>query len=113
MLLQAGIVPLVVEIGASRLLAVCQQPGDMCMSERVIIVPGAGSGIGRATAVELASRGLTPVLVGRTQTTLEETANLALEANGSIPVAVEPIDVTDAGLCRDMIRRVLTRFGRI
>ena len=42
--------------------------------EKTVIVTGAGSGIGRATAIRFANEGANVVLVGRTAETLQETA---------------------------------------
>lgn len=42
--------------------------------EKTVIVTGAGSGIGRATAIRFAQEGARVVLVGRTAETLKETA---------------------------------------
>lgn len=64
----------------------------------VSVVTGAGSGIGRATAVALAAHGgadATVVLVGRRAETLEETASLVAGAGGRPMVRVA--DVSDAG----------------
>ena len=41
--------------------------------EKTVIVTGAGSGMGRATALRFANEGATVVLVGRTSETFEET----------------------------------------
>lgn len=63
----------------------------------VSVVTGAGSGIGRATAVALGSHGgadAVVVLVGRRAETLEETASLVSRAGGR-PV-VQVADVADA-----------------
>ena len=46
------------------------------MSRDVAVVTGAGSGIGRATALRLARDGLRVLAVGRTEATLEQTAAL-------------------------------------
>ena len=43
----------------------------------VAVITGAGSGVGRAVAIGLAAAGGTPVLVGRTRESLEETAMIA------------------------------------
>jgi NAD(P)-dependent dehydrogenase (short-subunit alcohol dehydrogenase family) len=57
-------------------------------------VTGAGSGIGRASAVAVARLGATAHLVGRTAETLQETARLIADYGGSAVVRVG--DVTDA-----------------
>jgi NAD(P)-dependent dehydrogenase (short-subunit alcohol dehydrogenase family) len=58
------------------------------------VVTGAGSGIGRATAIALAGEGAAVTLVGRTESTLAETA-ATIEAEGGRAWA-RPGDVTDA-----------------
>ncbi|MET0885346.1 MAG: SDR family oxidoreductase [Mycetocola sp.] len=57
-----------------------------------LVVTGAGSGIGRAVALELAERGATAYILGRRKTALEETVQLAKGHPGLlIPV---PCDLT-------------------
>ena len=58
----------------------------------VAVVTGAGSGIGRASAVALARRGLDVALVGRTEATLRGVAK-DVEASG-VRAAVVPADVS-------------------
>jgi NAD(P)-dependent dehydrogenase (short-subunit alcohol dehydrogenase family) len=60
------------------------------LSGRTILVTGAGTGIGRATAVLLSTMGARLVLVARRREKLEETAAL-LEGTGH---AVEPFDLS-------------------
>lgn len=50
---------------------------------RSAIVTGAGSGIGRASALRFASEGASVLCVGRTQNTIDETVDMVLEAGGS------------------------------
>jgi NAD(P)-dependent dehydrogenase (short-subunit alcohol dehydrogenase family) len=59
----------------------------------VAVITGAGSGVGRAVALALAEAGGMPVLVGRTQDPLWETAALVAGAGGQS--LVRPADVTD------------------
>jgi len=77
-------------------------------SASVAIVTGAGSGIGRAAAVRLASAGWRVALVGRRPEALAETAGLL---GGS--AAVHPCDVSDAEAVGRMVKEVLGKSGRI
>lgn len=65
------------------------------LAGRVAWVTGAGTGIGRASAVALARAGAAVALSGRTRATLEETAALIAAEDGT--ALVVPADVTDAG----------------
>lgn len=61
---------------------------------RAAVVTGAGSGIGRATAVQLAARGLHVIAVGRTEATLTATCDAIADAGGDADAVVA--DVGDA-----------------
>ncbi len=54
----------------------------MEVSRNSVLLTGAGSGIGRVTAIEFARKGARLTLVGRRQEPLEETARLVSEAGG-------------------------------
>jgi NAD(P)-dependent dehydrogenase (short-subunit alcohol dehydrogenase family) len=77
------------------------------MTHPVAIITGAGRGIGRATAVELARRGYRLALASRRADDLDETARLA---GGGLCV---PTDVTDPGQVERLAQQALDRFGRI
>jgi meso-butanediol dehydrogenase / (S,S)-butanediol dehydrogenase / diacetyl reductase len=76
---------------------------------RVAFVTGAGSGIGRATAVRLAADGFRVVLAGRRVNALDETAALI----GAPEVLVMQCDVTLPETVHGAARLVLERFGRL
>src|SRR5690349_7866138 len=78
---------------------------------QVAIVTGAGSGIGRATALALLREGYSVALAGRRPDALAETAALAGEA-GPRALAV-PTDVTDPASVRGLFERTREAFGRL
>lgn len=78
----------------------------------MVIVTGASSGIGLATAKAYASRHAHLLLVARGQDLLEEAAEecCALGAASATPV---PCDVRDGGAVREVVARALADHGRI
>jgi NADP-dependent 3-hydroxy acid dehydrogenase YdfG len=77
---------------------------------KVAVITGAGSGVGRATAVKLAQSGWTVVLIGRTETTLKATANLTRKADACM---IAPLRIGDLDTTNKVAAEVLKRFGRI
>jgi NAD(P)-dependent dehydrogenase (short-subunit alcohol dehydrogenase family) len=79
------------------------------MGEKVAIVTGAGSGVGRAVSLALVADGWVVVLAGRRLDALEETAALA-PAGRTLPV---PTDVTKPDSVRSLFDTAVQRFGRV
>jgi short-subunit dehydrogenase len=75
-----------------------------------VLITGAGSGIGRALAVEAAKRGMAVALVGRRPETLEATAALLA---GPVPVLVLAADVTQPEERRRLALRVDQAWGSL
>ncbi len=75
-------------------------------TERVILVTGCSSGIGRATALEAALRGHRVFATARNRSDLTE-----LERRENLQALA--LDVTDAGSIRTAVEAVLSRAGRI
>ncbi len=75
-----------------------------------VVITGASSGIGRATALRLAREGLHVVLTGRAPEVLELLAEECLEAGGT--ASVEELDVRDAEAVHRIIAAAADRFGR-
>ncbi|WP_017435398.1 SDR family NAD(P)-dependent oxidoreductase [Saccharococcus caldoxylosilyticus] len=83
----------------------------MRFSQTIALVTGAGSGIGKATALRLAKEGAKVILVGRTKAKLEETAQ-EMNRNSGIPTAdIFPADVTDGEEVRKLAEYVEQQYG--
>ena len=65
------------------------------LKDRVIIVTGAGQGIGQTAAIAFAKQGATVILIGRTQAKLEAT-NDAIQAQGLPEALIFPMDLNKA-----------------
>ena len=76
---------------------------------QVVVVSGGGSGLGRATAIELAACGAQVVVIGRRQEPLEETVAMCEDKR------CEPVvcDIRDEEQVADLVSGVLDRHGRI
>lgn len=81
------------------------------LAGQVAVITGAGRGIGAAISKKLADLGATSVLLGRTQSTLEETARAIVEAGGKTEVI--PCDVTVLHQLEYAATRVDSTFGRV
>jgi short-subunit dehydrogenase len=79
--------------------------------DKVIVITGASSGIGRATALALAKKGAHLVLAARREEPLDELAQQC-EALGVRCLSV-PTDVTDAAAVRALATQAVHEFGRI
>jgi NAD(P)-dependent dehydrogenase (short-subunit alcohol dehydrogenase family) len=80
-------------------------------STRVALVTGAGSGIGRASAVALAAAGFAIVVTGRQPGPIEETAEHC-RGEGAEALAVAA-DITDPASVDALFDAVRERFGRL
>jgi NAD(P)-dependent dehydrogenase (short-subunit alcohol dehydrogenase family) len=90
------------------------QAPEQLLKDRVIIITGAGDGIGRAAALSFAKHGATVVLVGKTIEKLEQVYDEIEQAGGPQP-AIYPLHLNGA-VMKDYLdmREVLENaFGRI
>ncbi|MGY8825925.1 MAG: SDR family oxidoreductase [Candidatus Latescibacterota bacterium] len=82
----------------------------MSSHEKIALVTGAGSGIGRHSALALIKEGYAVVLVGRRQETLDETATLAGDNAKTLAV---PTDVGNPESVNALFAHIKEQFGRL
>ncbi len=83
----------------------------MASTEKIALVTGAGSGIGRHAAIALSEAGYSVVLAGRREGPLEETAKMASDAGPK--TLVVPTDVSDPSSVAALFEKTKEEFGRL
>jgi NAD(P)-dependent dehydrogenase (short-subunit alcohol dehydrogenase family) len=86
-------------------------PSRFGLNDRVAMITGAGTGIGRGVALVLAEHGADIVLAGRRPEPLEDTAR-DIEALGRRALVV-PTDVTEIDQCERLVDRAVNELGRL
>src|SRR5437868_2277545 len=79
--------------------------------DKVALVTGAGTGIGRATALALMEAGYHAVLAGRRMDMLDETAKLGAGTN--VKTLAVPTDMKDPGQIAALFAKTMATFGRL
>ncbi|KAG4425534.1 hypothetical protein IFR04_001231 [Cadophora malorum] len=79
------------------------------LSNKVILITGAGSGIGRATSVKLSELGATLALADINEPSLKQTLSLCQPNNHSSEV----LDVSSSTQCNDFITNTIKTHGRV
>jgi short-subunit dehydrogenase len=84
----------------------------MNFKNKVVLITGASSGIGKACAIELAKRGANLVLAARQYVTLCE-LTAELERDFNIKAIAVQTDVSQEEDCKLLIKQALATFGKI
>jgi short-subunit dehydrogenase len=79
--------------------------------EKVVVITGASSGIGKACALEFASRGARVVLAARRELVLKELCYEIWQQGGEATYVVT--DVTRIEDCQGLMERAVERYGQI
>ncbi len=82
-------------------------------TDRVVLITGGGSGLGRATAVRLATEGAALSLVDVSAEGLEATKTAVLDAAPEAQVITTVADVSDEAQVEAYVAATTERFGRI
>jgi len=85
---------------------------DFGLKGRVAIIAAASSGLGEATALELAAEGAQVAINGRNEETLKSAADRIQSATGQNVLAV-PGDVRDEAHIRRLISETKSKFGSV
>ncbi len=90
------------------------QPPDDLLAGRVILVTGAGDGIGRTTAIAFARHQATVILLGRTVKKLEAVYDAVVEAGHPEPT-IYPMDLLGAAPAHheELAERISDEFSRL
>jgi NAD(P)-dependent dehydrogenase (short-subunit alcohol dehydrogenase family) len=83
----------------------------MAKATKIAVITGAGSGIGKASALALMRNGWSVVLAGRRKELLEDVAREG-QATGQRSLVV-PTDVADVASIRNLFARTKETFGRL
>ena len=87
---------------------------DNLLHNRIILVTGAGSGIGRAASLAYASAGATVILLGKTVSKLEAVYD-EIDAAGYPEAAITPVDLESVGDLEyeTLVSGIEKEFGRL
>lgn len=81
------------------------------VKNKVVLITGASSGIGKAAALKIAEAGAKTIIVARTEEKLLETRQ-EIEARGGNAI-IQAVDVADPASCEALVKRVLEEHGGV
>jgi 3-oxoacyl-[acyl-carrier protein] reductase len=81
------------------------------LEQKVAMISGSGSGIGRASALRFAEAGAIVAAIDIVESTANEVAN-EINSNGGHAIAMR-VDVTDATAVKNAIEHVAQRYGKL
>jgi len=81
------------------------------MRDKVVLVTGASSGIGRATALQFTKSGSKLVIAARSEERLNETKKMIEEIGGEVLSVIA--DVSKEEDCKDLIAKSINHYGQL
>ena len=83
----------------------------MRLKDKVAIITGGGTGIGRGTAIRFAQEGAKVLITGRRQKPLEETVDQIESAGGTATYL--SVDVSKTDQVQRMVDETITTYGKL
>ncbi|MGQ0605965.1 MAG: SDR family oxidoreductase [Candidatus Nitrosotenuis sp.] len=83
----------------------------MSLKDKVVVITGASSGIGKATAIEFAKKGAKLALIARGREKLEELQKTLVKFN--VEILIYPCDVSDKEQVKKMSDQVVEKYDKI
>ena len=84
---------------------------DLHLKDKVVVITGGGTGIGKAAAMEFLREGARVIILGRRTEVLEEAAREA--AGEGLALEYESCDVTDRALTEETADRIMEKHSRL
>ena len=84
------------------------------LKDKIILVTGAGDGMGRAASIEYASQGASVILLGRDVKNLEKTHDIIISKNAPSPIiSLMDLSKADGNDYQELADNLINKYGRL
>ena len=84
------------------------------LQDKIILITGAGDGMGKAAAIEYASQGASVILLGRDIKNLEKTHEVIISKNAPSPmISIMDLSKADGNDYQELADNLINKYGRL
>jgi len=84
------------------------------LKDKIILITGAGDGMGRAASIEYASQGASVILLGRDVKNLEKTHDIIISKNAPSPmISLMDLSKADGNDYQELADNLINKYGRL
>ena len=84
------------------------------LKDKIILITGAGDGMGKAAAIEYASQGASVILLGRDIKNLEKTHEIIISKNAPSPmISLMDLSKADGNDYQELADNLINKYGRL
>ena len=84
------------------------------LKDKIILITGAGDGMGKAAAIEYASQGASVILLGRDIKNLEKTHEIIISSNAPSPIiSLMDLSKADGNDYQELADNLINKYGRL